>query len=81
MQEIPYSPNFGGTNIHDKAPCSGTGVLNSKNGLIIPEFKVKYREKLELLDVAELHIQTRDGNDFILGIYSRREKKIIKKGE
>ncbi len=79
--EIPYSPKFGGTNTFDKPPCSGTGVLNSKNGLIIPELKVKYRKDLELLDSAELHIQTRDGNDFIVGIYSRRQKKFIRKGE
>jgi ribosomal protein S25 len=77
--EIPYSPRFGGTNIHDKAPCSGTGILNSKNGLIIPELKVKYKKELELLDGAELHIQTRDGNDFIVGVFNKN--KFIQKGE
>lgn len=77
--EIPYSPKFGGTNTYDKAPCSGTGVLNSKNGLIIPELKVKYGEKLDLLDGAELHIQTRDGNDVIVGIFNKN--KFISRGE
>ena len=77
--EIPYSPKFGGTNTYDKAPCSGTGVLNSKNGLIIPELKVKYGEKLDLFDGAELHIQTRDGNDVIVGIFNKN--KFISRGE
>ena len=77
--EIPYSPKFGGTNTYDKAPCSGTGILNSKNGLIIPELKVKYREKIELLDGAELHIQTRDGKDILIGVFS--DERFIPQGE
>lgn len=77
--EIPYSPKFGGTNTYDKAPCSGTGILNSKNGLIIPELKVKYGEKLDLLDGAELHIQTRDGKDILIGVFS--DERFIPQGE
>lgn len=79
--EIPYSELFGGK-LSDSPPVSGTAILNSKNGLLIPEFKAT--ERLELIDGAELHIICRDKNntDIIVGKYKERKyKKFIQKGD
>lgn len=77
--EIPYSPLFEGTDVFDKNPCSGTGILNAKNGMIIPEFKGKYQQPIEFADGAEIHILSRNGCDTVIAEYSSRKKKFVRK--
>lgn len=78
--EIPYSELFSGSS-KDLPPVSGSGILNSKNGVLIPEFKAV--ERLEIMDGAELHIISRDNNntDKLIGIFSGDDQKFIIKGE
>lgn len=64
---IPYGYEFGGTNI-DGAPCMRNGFTGSRNGKIVPEWKVGYREELRLLEGSELH-EVKNDIDKIVGIY------------
>lgn len=84
---IPRNKNNGGVlNDPDIAdsfnknsyPFTGNGFTSGKNGVLgVPEWKADYGNNLIIEDGAEMFKVDMSGNEVLVGVYNRSEKKFI----